>query len=111
MCEQCWADVGMRLGYLQHLRPATEFILQILHPRYFLLLLKWTHTHTRALPVILSLSPLPPSLPSLHRLFVGSAARVLWLHHIREFRGAGEGLDVELLKDLIWMGMEERGNG
>lgn len=38
---------------------------------------------------------------SLHSLLVGSATRVLRLHHIREFWGAGEGLNVQLFEHLI----------
>lgn len=55
-------------------------------------------------------SPIPPCLPpSLHSLFVGSAARVLGFHDVRELWRAGECPHLQLLKHLIWRGEKERG--
>lgn len=39
--------------------------------------------------------------PSLHYLFIGAAPRVLWLHDIWQFWGAGEGLDPQSFKCVI----------
>lgn len=40
--------------------------------------------------------------PSLHSLFIGGAAGVLWLHHIWQLGGAGEGVHAKLLEHVIW---------
>lgn len=93
--------IGMVTYNVPH--PSTEIILHFLHPATSPLQLIHTHPLPSFTP---SLAFLP--LLSLHRLFVGSATGVLGLHHIREFWGAGEGLNVQLLKHLIWWAEETR---
>ena len=39
--------------------------------------------------------------PSLHSLFIGTASRILWLHHIWKLWRAGEGLDAESFEGVI----------
>ncbi|PWA17751.1 hypothetical protein CCH79_00008098 [Gambusia affinis] len=40
--------------------------------------------------------------PSLHRLLIGCASRVLRLHDVRKLRRSGERLDAQRLKRIIW---------
>lgn len=54
----------------------------------------WSATSCAALSTALQLS--------LHCLLVGAAAGVLGLHHVWELWGAGEGIDAEGLKGIIW---------
>lgn len=85
-----------RLGYLKRPHPIKWNYFTHPPPRYFFTAVN-LHTATSILPADARFLP----LPSLHCLFISSATRVLRLHHIREFRGAGKGLDVQLLKHLI----------
>lgn len=46
--------------------------------------------------------------PSLHSLFIGTASRILWLHHIWKLWRAGEGLNAQCFKGIICGREEER---
>lgn len=94
-----WIDVT---AWMQHRYTPPSFKLSYItfQTTPLLLLCSWSTDQLLSVP-----SDAGVSVPlSLHCLLIGSATRVLGLHHVGQFRGTREGLDVQLLEHVIWGG-------